>query len=87
MKIDAIARTADCPESEIFDLLEYYKMIEGTKTGELSPEGNPYVQFKVTDLGQFFCDKVLDDVFEVEWHADKLFKLNDFKEYLQEAAN
>ena len=81
MKIDAIARTIDTACGEVLMVLEIYKMIERADTELKVPD------FKVTDLGQFFCDKVLDDVFEVEWHADKLFKLNDFKEYLQEVAN
>ena len=76
MKIDAIARTIDTACGEVLMVLEIYKMIERADT-----------ELKVTDLGQFFCDKVLDDVFEVEWHADKLFKLNEFKEWLDIAAN
>ena len=81
MKIDAIARTIDTPCGEVLIILEIYKMIKRTDT-ELK-----VTDFKVTDLGQFFCDKALDDVFEVEWHADKLFKLNEFKEWLDVAAN
>lgn len=82
MKIDNIARSLDCSDGEVIELLEGYHLLESKDTGKKTVEGNHIVTISITEIGQFFCDYEQNpDFYETEWHVDKLWKLSDFQEY------
>ena len=84
MKIDNIAMALDAGYSDVLDILEFYRLIEAKKTGAKSEEGHEIVNHYLTDLAQFFCDGYEQEIeaYDVDWHVDKLFKLSQFKDYV-----
>lgn len=84
MKINNIAMALECSDGEIVDMLNGYGLVSYKQTGEKSPEGNNYFLSPLTEIAQFFCDGYKEgiDVYEADWHVDKLLKLYQFKEYV-----
>ena len=84
MKIGNIAMALDCSVGEINDMLNGYGLVSYRQTGKKSPEGYNYFLSPITEIAQFFCDGYKEgiEVYEVDWHVDKLLKLKEFQAYV-----